>query len=91
MASSLGRIEPTKGPSARYQRVVAGAIGAFDTRAMFDALPALLVVAALIDGSVLYGMQVARRVHQRRIDDRLLDAAHMHGRVRITLAQRRTA
>jgi hypothetical protein len=58
---------------------------------VFDPIPLALVLAALIDGSVLYGIQVARRVHQRRIDQRLRDAAHLYGLVRITLSERRTA
>ena len=58
---------------------------------MFDVLPIVLVLAAMIDGSVLYGLQVARRVRQRRIDQRLREAAHLYGLVRVTLAQRRAA
>jgi len=74
-----------------YQRVLASARGAFDTRAVFDVLPIVLVLAAMIDGSVLYGLQVARRVRQRRIDQRLREATHLYGLVRVTLAQRRAA
>jgi hypothetical protein len=54
-------------------------------------LPIVLVLAAMIDGSVLYGLQVARRVRQRRIDHRLREAAHLYGLVRVTLAERRAA
>jgi len=64
---------------------------AFDTRAVLDMLPIVLVLAAMIDGSVLYGLQVARRVRQRRIDQRLREAAHLYGLVRVTLAERRAA
>jgi len=58
---------------------------------MFDAAPALLLIAALVDGVVLYSFQVGRRVHQRRINERLQESAHLYGLVRITLAQRRAA
>jgi hypothetical protein len=58
---------------------------------MFDLLPIVLVLAALVDSSILYGLQVARRVHQRRIDQRLRESANLYGLVRITLADRRTA
>ena len=90
-AASLGRAGPTKGLPGGYQRVLAGVHGAFDTRAVFDMLPIVLVLAAMIDGSVLYGLQVARRVRQRRIDQRLREAAHLYGLVRVTLAERRAA
>jgi hypothetical protein len=58
---------------------------------MFDALPLALVTAALIDGAILYGLQVARRVRRRRIDQRLREAAQLYGLVRVTLSERRAA
>jgi hypothetical protein len=58
---------------------------------MFDVLPGLLLLAAGIDGALLYGMQIARRVHRRRIEERLQEVARLYGTVRITVAQRRTA
>ena len=58
---------------------------------MFDALRVVLFLAATIDGALLYGLQVTRRVHRRRIDQRLRDAAQLYGLVRITLSERRTA
>ena len=58
---------------------------------MFDALPVVLFLAAMIDGALLYGLHVGRRVHRRRIDQRLRDAAQLYGLVRITLSERRTA
>ena len=90
-AASLGRIGPTKGLPGGYQRVLAGPGVAFDTHAVLDMLPIVLVLAAMIDGSMLYGLQVARRVRQRRIDQRLREAAHLYGLVRVTLAERRAA
>jgi hypothetical protein len=82
---------PTKGLSGGYERVLADAKGGFDTRAMFDAIPILLLIAALVDAAVLYSIHVGRRVHQRRIDERLQESAHLYGLVRVTLAQRRAA
>lgn len=58
---------------------------------MLEMLPLLLLLAAGIDGALLYGMQISRRVHQRRIDERLREAARLYGMVRGTLAQRRMA
>ena len=58
---------------------------------MSDALPLLLVFTGLVDWAVLYGLHVARRVHQRRIDERLRSAAQLYGLVRITLSERRAA
>jgi len=58
---------------------------------MFELLPGLLLLAAGIDGALLYGMQISRRAHQRRIDERLQEVGRLYGTVRITLAQRRTA
>ena len=58
---------------------------------MFEAMPFLLLIAALFDGAVLYSIQVGRRVRQRRIDERLQESAHLYGLVRVTLAQRRAA
>lgn len=58
---------------------------------MFEMLPALLLLAAGIDAAVLYGIEISRRVHQRRIDERLQEVARLYGTVRITLAERRTA
>ena len=58
---------------------------------MFEMLPLLLLLAAGIDGALLYGMQISRRVHQRRIDERLRETASLYGTVRVTLAQRRMA
>jgi hypothetical protein len=50
-----------------------------------------LVLAALIDGTVLYGLLLARRQHARRIEARLLESAHLYGLVRIAVADRRAA
>jgi len=58
---------------------------------MFDAIPVLLLISALVAGAMLYSIQVGRRVHQRRIDERLQESAHLYGLVRVTLAQRRAA
>ncbi len=58
---------------------------------MFEAMPVLLLVAALVIGAVLYSIEVGRRVRQRRIDERLQESAHLYGLVRVTLAQRRAA
>jgi hypothetical protein len=58
---------------------------------MFEVLPGLLLLAAGIDGALLYGMQISRRVHRRRIDERLQEVARLYGMVRMTVAQRRTA
>ena len=59
---------------------------------MFETmLPGLLLLAAGIDAAVLYGIEISRRVHRRRIDERLQEVERLYGTVRITLAQRRTA
>jgi hypothetical protein len=58
---------------------------------MFEVLPGLLLLAAGIGAALLYGMQISRRVHRRRIDERLREVGRLYGTVRITLAQRRTA
>ena len=58
---------------------------------MVDLVPVLLVLAALLDAVVLYAVLVGRRVHQRRINQRIQDSAHLYGLVRVTLADRRTA
>lgn len=70
---------------------VAAATRAPDTRPMFDAIPMLLLTAALVDGAVLYAVLVARRVHERRVQERLQDTAHLYSVVRTTLADRRAA
>jgi hypothetical protein len=49
------------------------------------------VLAALIDGTVLYGLLVTRRRHNRRIEARLQESAHLYGLVRIAVADRRAA
>jgi len=58
---------------------------------MVDMVPVLLVMVALLDATVLYAVLVGRRAHQRRIDQRIQDSAHLYGLVRVTLADRRTA
>lgn len=58
---------------------------------MADAFPELLMLLALLDGTALYGLLIARRRHQRRIDQRLQDSAHLYGLVRVTLSDRRFA
>ena len=58
---------------------------------MAESIILALVFAALIDLAVLYGRELSRRVHRRRIDDRLQDAARLYGWIRMALAQRRTA
>lgn len=50
-----------------------------------------LVLAALVDGAVLYGLLVARRRHARRIEARLQESVHLYGLVRIAVADRRAA
>jgi hypothetical protein len=74
-----------------YQRVIVHAGRAADTRGVFEMLPGLLLLAAGIDAAVLYGIEISRRVHRRRIDERLQQVERLYGAVRITLAQRRTA
>lgn len=58
---------------------------------MADAFPVLLALLALLDGTALYGLLVARRRHQRRLDQRLQDSAHLYGLVRVMLSERRAA
>lgn len=75
----------------RYQRVLAGTTAALDTPGMADLLPMILVLMALLDGTALYGLLVVRRRHQRRLDQRLQDSAHLYGLVRVMLSDRRAA
>jgi hypothetical protein len=56
-----------------------------------DPVETALVLTALIDGAVLYGLLVTRRRHQRRIEARLQESAHLYGLVRIAVADRRAA
>jgi uncharacterized protein YpbB len=58
---------------------------------MADPVPAVLVLLALLDGTALYAVIVGRRVHQRRLDQRLQDSAHLYGLVRVMLSERRAA
>ena len=58
---------------------------------MADQIPVLLALLALVDGAVLYGIIVARRVHERRIARRIQDSAHLYGLVRVMLADRQSA
>ena len=58
---------------------------------MADAFPALHVLLALLDGTALYGLLIVRRRHQRRLDQRLQDSAHLYGLVRVMLSDRRAA
>lgn len=62
-----------------------------DTRGVMDPVETGLVLAALTDVTVLYGLLVARRRHSRRIEARLQESARLYGLVRITLADRRAA
>lgn len=63
---------------------------AAENRRMDSAL-ILLLVAALVDGALLYAVLIARRVHRRRLDARLRESARLYGLVRVLLADRRTA
>ncbi len=56
---------------------------------MSDPAAAILVLAALVDGTVLYAFIVARRRHARRVAARLEQSAHLYGLVRVALADRR--
>ena len=58
---------------------------------MADAFPVLLMLVALLDGTALYGLLIVRRRHQRRLDQRLQDSAHLYGLVRVMLSERRAA
>lgn len=58
---------------------------------MSDPAQALLTLAALIDGTVLYAALVLRRRHARRLEARLQQSAHLYGLLRVTLADRRAA
>jgi hypothetical protein len=58
---------------------------------MFDSLPLLLLFAAMIVGAALYSVEIGRRVHHRRIEERLQESARLYGRVRGILVQRRMA
>lgn len=91
MGSVYGAAPHRKDDGEGTNGSVAVACLALDTRPMFDAIPVILLIAGLVDGAVLYAVQVARRVHERRIQERLQASAHLYGLVRITLAERRTA
>jgi len=58
---------------------------------MVDTVPVLLVLAGLVDATVLYAVIVGRRARQRRLDRRLQASAHLYGLVRVMLADRHTA
>jgi hypothetical protein len=76
--------------AAWYVRVgVAGGCAA-DTPAVPEFVPAL-ILAALLDSTALYAITVSRRVHARRVSDRVAASARLYGIVRVTLADRRAA
>jgi hypothetical protein len=60
-------------------------------RPMDDMARIALTLAALADGTVLYALIAARRMHQRRLKARLDASRHLSSAVRIQLADRRTA
>jgi len=56
---------------------------------MPESIGAALALIGLVDGALLYGRLVARRVHDRRVQERLAESAHLYGLVRVTLADQR--
>jgi hypothetical protein len=57
---------------------------------MPDQFGAALTFLGLLDGAVLYGRLIRRRVHERRIQARLSESAHLYGLVRVMLADQRS-
>ena len=58
---------------------------------MADPIEATFVLLGLLDATALYAAIVIRRMHQRRLEERIRACAHLYGLVRITLADRRAA
>jgi hypothetical protein len=58
---------------------------------MADPFQLALVLLGLIDVTALYAGLVARRRHERRIEARLQQSAHLYGLVRVAVADRRFA
>ena len=58
---------------------------------MPDPVVSALVLAGLVDVATLYARVMSRRVHQRRIDERIAASARLYGLIRVTLADRRVA
>lgn len=56
---------------------------------MPDSVGTALALIGLLDGALLYGRLIARRVHERRVQARLDESAHLYGLVRVTLADQR--
>lgn len=56
---------------------------------MPDSVGAALALIGLLDGALLYSRLVVRRVHDRRIQARIAESAHLYGLVRVTLADQR--
>ena len=61
-----------------------------DTPPMPDQFAAALSLVGLLDGVLLYGRLMRRRVYERRIQARLHETAHLYGLVRVTLADQRS-
>jgi len=57
---------------------------------MPDQFAAALSLVGLLDGVVLYGRLIRRRVYERRVQTRLHETAHLYGLVRVTLADQRS-
>jgi hypothetical protein len=58
---------------------------------MPDQFGAALTFVGLLDGVLLYGRLIRRRVRERRIQARIHETAHLYGLVRVMLADQRTA
>ncbi len=58
---------------------------------MADPIQLALVLVGLVDATALYAHLVGRRRHERRIEARLQQSAHLYGLVRIAVADRRFA
>jgi uncharacterized protein YpbB len=58
---------------------------------MADPFQFAFVLVGLVDATALYALLVARRRHERRIEARLQQSAHLYGLVRVAVADRRFA
>ncbi len=58
---------------------------------MDDSFQLALVLAGLVDATALYAHLVARRRHERRIEARIQQSAHLYGLVRVAVADRHPA